>query len=96
MNLIYTELIGDAFCDRDWFLEHNSIRFGNGERRARHLPVGQPGWLYIDDWAREFVVEVFGEETYRYLDHRQILTCDPYGDGQDIVDFIASAAKSWL
>jgi hypothetical protein len=50
-------------------------------------------WLLVDDWAREFVTEVYGNETYRLLEHKSVLVCDPYGNGQDIIDFIEDAAQ---
>lgn len=90
---IYTELSGNAFSDIEWFRQRNTNQYGNGERRARHLPIGTIGWIYIDDWAKESVSEVHGLDAYRTLETKRVLTCDPYGDGLDTVDFIESSAR---
>lgn len=47
-------------------------------------------------FCREFVSEVYGEETHRSLEGKRVLTCDPYGDGQDIVDFVVNSAPAQI
>jgi len=78
-------VIADAFPDADLFAKRCVLAFENDDRAAKI--DFESDWYYIDDWAVEFFTKAHGQARYLQNQHR-ILTCDPHGDGADVIRFL--------
>lgn len=81
-------IVADVFPDKHWFL--SSLRLvSNTDERCASIDLDSD-WYYMDDWADEFFVKQYGRRQYESLVNNRVLLVDPYGDGSDILEWLAS------
>lgn len=80
--------VADAFPCPDFFARYVRLADRNDDR-CRHIAF-DADWAYVDDWAEEYFIREHGREAYDEHLGRRILMCDPYDDGQDLLDFVTN------
>jgi hypothetical protein len=79
-------MIEDAFPDKELF--HERVRLApNTENRAFHIAFDSD-WYYVDDFAIEYYRREPHHPAIENFLNRRILQCDPFDDGQPLLDFL--------
>jgi len=80
------QVIVEAFPDKEDFHARCKLEFEN-DQRGRHINLAED-FYYLDDWAKEFFEKHHGPGSYAAYESTRILMCDPYSDGEDIIEFL--------
>ncbi len=78
--------------DRRWCLERLELG-SDTDHRGRLIDL-TTDWYYVDDWADKFFIEANGPAAFAQWRGRRILMADPFGDGTDVLRWLARIAST--